>query len=171
MKIKSLLVCFLAVVTIALSSCGEEEDYAADFLGSYAGVISGEISFMMGEVSQKIPFDTLENYYCSITRVGEANNVTVTITDGESPFFISNAVCDETGMHLGEMTLTEIFTHDYLGEVSGNMTLGSTAVSTPANGIINWTSAITGSITMNVMGVPVESSIEGSLTFEGNKIN
>ena len=171
MKIKTLLVCFLAVATIALSSCGKEKDYAADFVGNYEVAMSGEISLTIGEVSQDVPFDTDESYFCSITRVGDDNNVTVTITDGETPFFISNAVCDETGMNLNGMTFEETISDEEIGEIGVNLSLGSTTVSAPVNGNIYWTSSLTGTVSMNMMGFPVESEVEGSLTFAGKKQN
>lgn len=48
MKIKTLLVCFLAVCTLSLTSCKKNKDYTENFVGSYEltmtpkfGIISG----------------------------------------------------------------------------------------------------------------------------------
>lgn len=169
MKLKTILVCFLAVCAVSLTSC-KKENYAEKFVGTYNMSITPSVSIeIMGQQQQIGGNESIDGLKCTIAQVGETQDVTITITDAEMPIVL-NATCDETGMVLKSMTISEtIQDAEELGEITLDVTVGGATAAVPTNGNITWTSSVTGKIGMNLMGMPIESELSGNVKFNGIK--
>ena len=125
MKIKTLLVCFLAVA-LSLTSC-KKENYAEKFVGNYSGSLTPELTISVPamESEEVIEGETFEGLTFSIAQVGETQDVTMTfpleglfdmedfegmegLEGMELPqVFVLNGTCDETGLHLNGFTFNQ----------------------------------------------------------------
>lgn len=180
MKIKTLLVCFLAVA-LSLTSC-KKENYAEKFSGSYNGTLTPELTISAPELGTEevIEGETIEPFLFSISQVGETQDVNVIIPlsgllyeDWEDlneygvqlpENLVLSGTCDETGLHINGLTLNQTVTLDeYFGYVVGiNMTLGGATI--PDWSSMLWTSPLNGTITITVP--PMMEGME-EMTFEG----
>lgn len=167
---KTLLVCFLAV--LALTSCNKKK-YVENYVGTYNMSLTPALTMtLMGE-EQEIAPEAVSGFVCVISQVGNSAEVTVTITENESgatPVFVANAECDETGMHINAMTITETMSNETLGDMDLNITLDATTALEPVNGQISWESNVSGTVGLSVMGLKVEAPLSGKVKFNGTKI-
>ena len=78
MKIKSLLVCFLAVAALSLTSC-KKENYAEKFVGTYNASITPELTISIPEMETEevIEGETLEGLTFTISQVGDSQDVNI----------------------------------------------------------------------------------------------
>lgn len=189
MKIKTLFFCFLAVCAISLTSCDKNKDYTENFVGSYELTMTPDfelsvvsdipgIEDMMG-IGDLVEIDPIEGVSCNISKVGDDNDVNVTLSYNEEgeimPLGVFSGTCDETGIHLKSMTYKETLTDDLteIGDVVIDFTIGGATIAMPVNGKINWTSSVNGSLSLNVpteiANIPIKINIEGSLDIVGTK--
>lgn len=197
MKIKSLLVCMLAVVAISLSSCKKDDvNYAENFVGTYSmtltpsitanatAVLSIPIPGMDGEIdvpkellNNIIPFEDFESFdgvKCTIKET-VSNSVTVSIFVENVPLFNIKGTCDEAGMHLDTYKFDQIIpAGEELGDLDLNISLGSATVAAPTNGKISWTTTLAGTIDgikTEIYGVEasIKAQLAGNMAFAGTK--
>lgn len=177
MKIKSLLVCMLAVVAISLSSCKKDDvNYAENFVGTYSMTLTPSITATvptMGELPIE-DFDSFDGVKCTIKET-VSNSVTVSIFVENVPLFNIKGTCDEAGMHLDTYKFDQIIpAGEELGDLALNINLGSATVATPTNGKISWTTTLSGTLGMDMevmpgVVVPVEAELAGNMAFAGTK--
>lgn len=174
MKFKSLLVCLLTVCAIALSSCGKEENYAENFIGTYTMTMTPSISMSIAGIETETPVEAIDGIKCTIKETTK-NSVVVTLLDGNTPIFVFNGNCDETGMHLKTYTINEeMYLGEEYGDIDMNLTFGSATVAEPVNGKISWTTSLTGTIGMEMevtpgFTMPIEAELAGNMAFAGTK--
>ena len=191
MKIKTLLVCFLAV-TLSLTSC-KKENYAEKFVGNYNGTFTPEltISVPLMEESLEIDGEAEEGLIFTIDQVGETQNVNVTFPlegildmedveyfDGiELPqFFVLNGTCDELGLHLNEFTFNQTFnTEEVVATIDFKISIANETIEAP-NPVISWTSELSGTMVITLLpmieGMPeitVEAIVTGSFKVNATK--
>lgn len=189
MKIKTLLLCFLAV-TISLTSC-KKENYAEKFVGSYKSSVTisdYKLSIPLMEMEETFESETVTDVLFSITQVGETQDVNVVfpinldqeimqeIEEMESSMGVDvnipenllfTGTCDETGLHINPFTYSEsISVEEEMGVgVNLSLSLGGTTVADPANftctSPLNVTFAIT--IPDEYTGMGVDMTIDGTL--------
>ena len=189
MKIKTLLVCFLAVCAVSLTSCKKNKDYTENFVGNYTLTmtpnfelsVESDIPGMedMLDISDMGAIEPIEGVSCNIAKVGDGNDVNVTLSmteDGKVvPLGVLSGTCDEVGLNLKSMTINETISGEItsMGDLSLELTLGSSTIAEPVNGKINWTSGVDGkvviSIPTGVVDVPVTVVITGIVNFVGTK--
>lgn len=197
MKIKTLLVCFLAVCTLSLTSCSKKnKDYTENFVGNYDLTITPSALEMSVDSDVDIPgldemigeslagdlsdIGTLDGVLCNISKVGNGNDVNVTLSVKEEgqviPLGVIKGSCDEVSLQLNSMTINQTLSDEMtgIGDVSIKLTLGSSAIQTPVNGKISWTSGLTGSIGMDIptemgINIPITLNITGNLDMLGTK--
>ena len=177
MKIKSLLVCMLAVVAISLSSCKKDDvNYAENFVGTYSMTLTPSITATvpgMGELPIE-DFDSFDGVKCTIKET-VSNSVTVSIFVENVPLFNIKGTCDEAGMHLETYKFNQtIPAGEELGDLALNINLGSATVAAPTNGKISWTTTLSGTLGMDMevmpgVVVPVEAELAGNMAFAGTK--
>ena len=174
MKIKSLLVCMLAVVAISLSSC--KKNYAENFVGTYSMTLTPSITATvpgMGELPIE-DFESFDGVKCTIKET-VSNSVTVNIGMENVPLFIIKGTCDEAGMHLDTYKFNQtIPAGEELGDLALNINLGSATVAAPTNGKISWTTTLAGTLGMDMevmpgVVVPIEAELAGNMAFAGTK--
>lgn len=183
MKIKSLLVCMLAVVAISLSSCKKDDvNYAQDFVGTYSMTLTPSITATatvpvpgMGELPiEEEYFESFDGVKCTIKET-VPNSVTVNIGVENVPLFIIKGTCDEAGMHLETYKFNQtIPAGEELGNLALNISLGSATVAAPTNGKISWTTTLAGTLGMDMevmpgVVVPIEAELAGNMAFAGTK--
>ena len=194
MKIKTLLVCFLAVA-LSLTSC-KKENYAEKFVGNYSGSLTPELTISVPamESEEVIEGETFEGLTFSIAQVGETQDVTMTfpleglfdmedfegmegLEGMELPqVFVLNGTCDETGLHLNGFTFNQTIPIVELGmTVAVNINLGNATIAEPTPAI-SWTSELSGTINMTMPpmmeGMPettIEATIAGGLKINATK--
>lgn len=181
MKIKSLLVCMLAVVAISLSSCKKDDvNYAQDFVGTYSMTLTPSITATvpvpgMGELPiEEEYFESFDGVKCTIKET-VSNSVMVTIVVENVPLFNIKGTCDEAGMHLETYKFNQTLpTGEELGDLALNISLGSATVAAPTNGKISWTTTLAGTLGMDMevmpgVVVPIEAELAGNMAFAGTK--
>lgn len=183
MKIKTLLVCFLAVCAVSLSSCKKDKDYTADFVGNYDLTITPSITMEVMGSEEALDGEAMEGMTCAIAKTVD-NNVSMTIvyTDEETgvpaPVVVLNGKCDETGLNLESKTIVQSLELGGLTDLGFenmdiNVTIGSASISAPVNGVISWTSGINGTIGVEIpteIGtMPLDIALNGSLSCVGTK--
>lgn len=177
MKIKSLLVCMLAVVAISLSSCKKDDvNYAENFVGTYSMTLTPSITATLpsGEELPIEDFDSFDGVKCTIKET-VSNSVTVSIFVENVPLFNIKGTCDEAGMHLDTYKFDQtIPAGEELGDLALNISLGSATVAAPTNGKISWTTTLAGTLGMDMevmpgVVVPIEAELAGNMAFAGTK--
>lgn len=167
---KTLLVCFLAVM--ALTSCNRKK-YVENYVGTYNMSLTPSLTMtLMGE-EQEIAPDAVDGFVCVISQVDNSAEVTVTITENETgatPIFVANAECDEMGMHINTVTITETMSNETLGDMELNVNINAATALEPVNGHISWESVVDGTVGLSVMGLKVEAPLSGKIKFDGTKI-
>lgn len=194
MKIKTLLVCFLAVA-LSLTSC-KKENYAEKFVGNYNGTLTPSVTISIPEMEMEevIEGETLEGLTFSIAQVGETQDVSVTfpleglldLEDFEEmegfegieipQVFVLNGTCDETGLHLNGLALNQTLPIVELGaEVTVNLSLGNATIAEPTPAI-SWTSELTGTLVITIPPMmedmpemTIEATIAGGLKIDATK--
>lgn len=176
MRFKTLLVCFLAVCAVSLTSCKKEkneENYAKNFVGSYEMSIIPTLSLeIMNQQLELISGQTINGVTCDIAQVGNSQDVTVSINIPELGMpapFVMNATCSADGMALKDFTMPFSIPVEEMGSVDLSLTLGGLTVAAPVNGKISWTSGISGTASLNVGGIPVAGGLTGNIIFDGTK--
>ena len=129
MKIKTLLICFLAVTALSLTSC-KKENYAEKFVGTYynSTVLPTDIKLSIPslEMEEDFEYEQLENVVITIAQVGETQDVTIAFPinlDAEiqeevgeyeemlgveiPDIIVLTGTCDETGLHINPYTFTQ----------------------------------------------------------------
>lgn len=186
MKIKSLLVCFLAVTALSLTSC-KKENYAEKFVGTYNASMTPEmtISIPALESQEVIEGETIDGLTFTIGQVGESQDVNIIFPLPEVDVediaelgielpqsIILGGTCDETGLHIDGLTLNQTLPIEELGmSVAINITIGAATITDPAS--MSWTQSISG--TLDITTTPImeglpEVTIEGTIS-GGVKIN
>ncbi len=189
MKVRTFLVCFLAVCAVSLTSCKGNKDYTEKFVGNYELTLTPNMEII---VESEIPgienllnlgamgsMEPMDDVLCSIEKVGEDNDVKVTLSyedDGEVlPLFAFTGTCDKTGLCLNSLTFSESVVGDMtdMGDVTMEMTIGSSTIEAPVNGKINWTSSVSGVMNLNIstelIELPITINITGTIDFVGVK--
>lgn len=190
MKIKTLLVCFLAVCTLSLTSCKKNKDYTENFVGSYELTMTPNLELSvvsdipgmedMLDINDIGAIEPIEGVLCNISKVGDDNDVNVTLSyeeDGQIvPIFVLSGTCDEVGLNLKSSTINQALTVEETGifEMNINLTVGSSTIAAPVNGKISWTSGLNGAINLEIptemgINVPVSLNITGNLDIVGTK--
>ncbi len=194
MKIKSLLVCFLAVAALSLTSC-KKENYAEKFVGTYNASVTPELTISVPSIDSEevIEGETIEGLTFTISQVGESQDVTITfpisesfmedITDGEfaelgielTETTVMTGTCDETGLHIDGITFNQTIPVEELGmSIAANIELGGATIADPASMV--WSHLITGSLDIVMApimeGLPeiaIEAMISGGVKFNATK--
>ena len=187
MKIKSLLVCFLAVAALSLTSC-KKENYAEKFVGTYNASITPEltISIPAMETEEVIEGETLEGLTFTISQVGDSQDVNIIFPlpefDAEDmdmtelgielpQSIVLGGTCDETGLHINGLTLNQTLPIEDLGmSIAVNITIGNATIADPAS--MSWTQSITGSLNIVMELMPemtIDGTISGGIKFNATK--
>lgn len=187
MKIKSLLVCFLAVAALSLTSC-KKENYAEKFVGTYNASITPEltISIPAMETEEVIEGETLEGLTFTISQVGDSQDVNIIFPlpefDAEDmdmtelgielpQSIVLGGTCDETGLHINGLSLNQTLPIEDLGmSIAVNITIGNATIADPAS--MSWTQSVGGTIniTMALMPEkPIDGTISGGIKFNATK--
>lgn len=191
MKIKSLLVCFLAVAALSLTSC-KKENYAEKFVGTYNASITPEltISIPAMETEEVIEGETLEGLTFTVSQVGDSQDVNIIFPlpefDAEDmdmtelgielpQSIVLGGTCDETGLHINGLTLNQTLPIEDLGmSIAVNITIGNATIADPASML--WTQSVGGTLnitmTPNTEGVPemtFDVTISGGIKFNATK--
>lgn len=189
MKVRTFLICFLAVCAAALTSCNGNKDYTENFVGNYELTMTPNFEVAVESeipgIDDMFDFDDIDatdfsdDVICSIVKVGEDNDVKVTLSyeeDGEVvTVFAFTGTCDKTGLCLNSLTFSESVAGDMtdMGDVTIEMTIGSSTIGTPVDGKISWTSSVSGTIEINILTevveLPIAINITGSIDFVGVK--
>jgi len=146
---KRLLICFLAVGALALTSCNK--NYAEDFVGTYNSIQTMNVTVtctVMGQTDTETEIDTVRDTIV-IALAGDDGGVTLTNPMGEG---VIKGTVDKNGLHIDNQTITE---SDEDGTYS--ITFAFPIIEAPQNGKLAWTSDITGTGVFD----------EGSLIFNG----
>ena len=195
MKIKTLLVCFLAVA-LSLTSC-KKENYAEKFVGTYIGTLTPELTISVPamESEEVIEGETVEGLTFSIAQVGETQDVTVTfplegLLDMEDlealeglegvelpQVFVLNGTCDELGLHLNGFTFNQTIPVEEMGmTVAVNVTLGNATIAEPTP-MVSWTPELSGTIVITMPPMmegmeemTIEATIAGGLKVDAQKL-
>lgn len=142
---KKILFCLVALTSMALYSCGKDDDsnLADKFVGEYD--VTAEATLhnipMMGDYSQ-----TLDNLTCTIAKDGEEGDVILTMADRSTTGYV-----DKKGLHVESMVITET-----LMGANVDITVTFPVISEPVNGTIHWVSPISAS----VMGVSISGEAD-----------
>ncbi len=172
MKIKTLLVFFLAVCAMSLTSCNKGK-YVQNYVGTYNMTVTPVLTMtLMGE-QQDFPTDAIGGFVCVISQIENSAEVSVTITEnaaGATPLFEATAECDELGMHINEVQINETMSDETFGNMDMNVIVKSATALEPVGGQISWESNVGGSIGMNVMGIKIEAPLTGKIGFVGTRI-
>ena len=188
MKIKSLLVCFLAVAALSLTSC-KKENYAEKFVGTYNASITPELTISIPEMETEevIEGETLEGLTFTISQVGDSQDVNIIFPlpefDAEDmdmtelgielpQSIVLGGTCDETGLHINGLTLNQTLPIEDLGmSIAVNITIGNATIADPAS--MSWTQSVGGTLNITIApimeGMP-EMTIDGTIS-GGIKIN
>lgn len=179
MKIKSLLVCFLAVAALSLTSC-KKENYAEKFVGTYNASITPEltISIPAMETEEVIEGETLEGLTFTISQVGDSQDVNIIFplpeVDAEDmdmtelgielpQSIVLGGTCDETGLHINGLSLNQTLPIEDLGmSIAVNITIGNATIADPASML--WTQSVGG--TLNITMAPIMEGMP-EMTFDG----
>ena len=179
MKIKSLLVCFLAVAALSLTSC-KKENYAEKFVGTYNASITPEltISIPAMESEEVIEGETLEGLTFTISQVGDSQDVNIVFplpeVDAEDmdmtelgielpQSIVLGGTCDETGLHINGLSLNQTLPIEDLGmSIAVNITIGDATIADPAS--MSWTQSVDG--TLNITMAPIMEGMP-EMTFDG----
>ena len=179
MKIKSLLVCFLAVAALSLTSC-KKENYAEKFVGTYNASITPEltISIPAMETEEVIEGETLEGLTFTISQVGDSQDVNIIFPlpefDAEDmdmtelgielpQSIVLGGTCDETGLHINGLALNQTLPIEDLGmSIAVNITIGNATIADPAS--MSWTQSVSG--TINITMAPIMEGMP-EMTFDG----
>ena len=177
MKIKSLLICLIAVVTIAFSSCKPDpitdpENYTEDFVGKYTMTMTASWTLVDLE---GIKLDAVGTTDCEVVEVSD-NNVKIYIYNGSKIDCTINGKCDENGLHLENFEYLYIES-EYLEDYGYQLTMafdllfGGVTVDRQYNGNISWESPIImGSLELAAYGETVDGGrIIGNMSFMGVK--
>lgn len=196
MKIKTLLVCFLTVAAISLTSC-KKENYAEKFVGNYVATATPNLTITApGAEPEVIEAEPMEGLTFSIAQVGETQDVTVVfsipelsledldITEEElaamgieiPESIVLNGTCDETGLHMNglafEQTLTLPLFDGMNFDVTIDLGLGNATIAEPVNNKISWNSTVSGKIIVAVPGMEgmaEDTAISGGIKFDATK--
>ena len=196
MKIKTLLVCFLAVAALSLTSC-KKENYAEKFVGNYVATVTPNLTISSSEIgSEAVEAEPIEGIAFTIAQVGETQDVTLTfpipefaledleITEEElaamgielPEAIVLSGTCDETGLHCGGLSFDQTLTLPlYEGmnlDITINLSLGNETIAEPVNNTISWNSAVSGKFIVEIPGMEgmtEESTISGNIQFNATK--
>lgn len=179
MKIKSLLVCFLAVAALSLTSC-KKENYAEKFVGTYNASVTPEltISIPAMETEEVIEGETIEGLTFTISQVGDTQDVNIVFPlpefDEEDmdmtelgielpQSIVLGGTCDETGLHINGLALNQTLPIEDLGmSIAVNITIGNATIADPAS--MSWTQSVSG--TINITMAPIMEGMP-EMTFDG----
>lgn len=179
MKIKSLLVCFLAVAALSLTSC-KKENYAEKFVGTYNASVTPEltISIPAMETEEVIEGETLEGLTFTISQVRDSQDVNIIFPlpefDAEDmdmtelgielpQSIVLGGTCDETGLHINGLALNQTLPIEDLGmSIAVNITIGNATIADPAS--MSWTQSVSG--TINITMAPIMEGMP-EMTFDG----
>ena len=183
MKVKSLFFCLLALFAVTLSSCDKETEkekevnYADYFKGTYAMTMTPSISMTIVGMESETPIESIEVAgKCTITSAVRNKTVVTLYDENGTPMLVFSGNCDENGMHLSSYDIAQedLYLGEELGNVSMNVTLGSATVAKPSNGVISWSTSLTGTIGMEMevapgYSMPIEAELSGNMNFSGTK--
>lgn len=172
MRFKTLLLCFLAVCAVSLTSCKKEknennkEDYTKNFVGSYDMTIKSIRNIHNLENDQLVVDTINEKGMCNIVQVGDSQNVTLTM---DIPTFVPitfdiNGTCNENGIVLNEYNIQYMEEEGALSYV-----VKASTMQLPVDGKITWESEYSGECIIEQLGIPVHIPMDGVFTFEGTK--
>ncbi|MBR6775867.1 MAG: hypothetical protein IKM23_09210 [Bacteroidales bacterium] len=179
MKIKSLLVCFLAVAALSLTSC-KKENYAEKFVGTYNASVTPELTISVPamETEEVIEGETLEGLTFTISQVGDTQDVNIVFPlpefDEEDmdmtelgielpQSIVLGGTCDETGLHINGLALNQTLPIEDLGmSIAVNITIGNATIADPAS--MSWTQSVSG--TINITMAPIMEGMP-EMTFDG----
>ena len=180
MKIRTLLICFLALSSLALSSCKKTEPkekygrYSEDFVGEYSLTVTPSLTtFSDGGEVQSFPISTLEDVPCIIDQCDKSNNgVHIYVgRTAQNINFIGN--CDENGMYIYEGIIkTKIETEEY-GELELDLVMPTTShIEAPVNSYISMQTPVDGYVTyfMENDTVAITSKVLGEINVSGIKL-
>lgn len=137
---KKILFCLVALTSMALYSCGKDDDsnLADKFVGEYD--VTAEATLhnipMLGDYSQ-----TLDNLTCTIVKDGDEGDVILSMADRSSTGYV-----DKKGLHVEPIVVSET-----LMGASVDITVTFPVISEPVNGTMTWVSPISASL----MGVAI----------------
>lgn len=168
MKIKNLLVCFIAVL---LNSCSQY-NYAEKYIGDYEMYVKPVIyqEGYNGEMNE-IHLDALK-MSCSIME-NTKKSVIITVFKDGMILFSETAKCDGNYIYIDNFDIDKSFNLSAygFGQTDLDIEIGSATVEYADNGNMNWQSSMEGKASMNYNGYCVDVPIEGELKFYGQKIN
>lgn len=180
MKIRTLLICFLALSSVALSSCKKTEPkekygrYSEDFVGEYSMTITPLLTTINDEgEEQSFPISPLEDVLCIIDQCVKSNNgVHIYVgRTAQNINFIGN--CDKSGMYIYEGIIkTKIETEEY-GEFELDLVMPTTShIEAPVNSYISMQTPVDGYVTyfMENDTVAITSQVSGEINVSGIKL-
>ena len=117
----------------------------------------------------QLPLDNI-NVTCCIREVDDkSNDVNIYMYEGSEQLFVFEGVCDENSLRMNALTIDKNAEINGFGEVSFNATIGATRIGKPVDGKLSWESVVAGNVGLNMIGMPDQASISGTMTFSGNK--
>ncbi|MCR4931458.1 MAG: hypothetical protein K5918_03355 [Bacteroidales bacterium] len=129
---KKLLLCFVAIATMAAVSCKKETNPAEDFVGNYTVKTSAHLTIpVIGNMDQD-----LDDMDCTIALKGEEGDVTITMA-GET----TTGHVTEAGMTVQPLVTTQ----EIMGQPV-DITVNFPTIPKPVNGTTSWQSTLTASV-------------------------
>lgn len=179
MKIKTLLIFFLTLSFIALSSCNKNEikekygKYSEDFVGEYTLTVTPLLKVINSDGEQDFPINPMEEVPCSMEQCDKSKNG-LHIYVGRSAQNINLiANCDELGMYIYEGIIkTEVESEGY-SEVNLDLVMPTTShIEAPVNSYISMQTPVNGNLTyiMENDTIPYTLPVIGEIEVSGIKI-
>ena len=149
MKIKTLLVGFVLITMLGISSCKKKNDYTQLYTGDYKVTITQNLT-VVAPIYGEIPLQE-EYIYGTAQIVKDENegdsNVKILMSFSEGGIYYLDAYCDQTNMQIKNKKVNITHSISNYNNVRFEYTLeGGTAA--PQN--ISWTSSVSGKCTTHV---------------------